>query len=328
MEDAKFPDFPREVVWHIFTLAAQSSTSTCKTLCLVNSWCYRLLIPYLFATTILPESASVDKFLAMASPHANSEGDKTVTSLTQGALQWKSQQPSESVKNLWMLHSETRVWKMMALCCNVEHIAMEQNSFQLLICDTPAFRSWLQMQEHQPPIRRRNCPLQMLVIDANTLWNKDILGGRKQRHESLPAIDITHIRLAAQCSMLYNDRMLDTTRFPRLTHFAIPLYLCGGTFFRARLETQRVALTRLLDNSTLQMLVCILVRSSDRDLAWEWIRDMRKRYTNAYLVEPSGCGLQKEWEREVRGGESVWERAIKYTQEVMETGHSICTDFI
>ncbi|KAF9489880.1 hypothetical protein BDN71DRAFT_1511742 [Pleurotus eryngii] len=325
MEDAKFADFPREVVWHIFTLAAQSSTSTCKILCLVNSWCYRLLIQYLFTTAILPDSVSIDKFLSVVSPHAKLDGDKTITSLSQGAFQWKPHQPSESVRNLWMLRSHSRIWKMMALCCNAEHIAMEQDSFRLLIGDTPAFRSWLQMPEYQPLIGRRDRPLQMLVVDADTLWNKDILGARKQGHESLPAIDITHICLAAQGSMLYNNRMLNTSHFPRLTHFAIPLYLCGGTFFRARLETQRVALTRLLDNSTLQMLVCILVHSSDKDLAWEWVRDMRRKYTSAYLVEPSGCGLQEEWENEVRGGETVWERATKYTQKVMEAGSPVNT---
>lgn len=320
MEDARFADFPREVVWHIFTLAAQSSTSTCKTMCLVNSWCYRLLIPNLFTTAILPESVSVDKFLSM-SLHAKLDGDKTGTSLNQGVFQWKPQRPAESVRNLWMLQSHNRVWEMMALCCNAEHVAMDQNSFRLLICETAAFRSWLQVQEHQLMVGRRERPLQLLIVDTNTLWNKDILRACRQGYESLPAIDVTHIRLASRSSMLYSDRMLDTAPFPRLTHFAIPVYLRDGSFFRARLETQWAALTRLLDNSKLQMLVCILVHSSDRDLAWYWIRDIRRKYTNAYLVESSGCSgcsLREEWEHEVGGGESVWERAIKYTRKVME----------
>lgn len=331
MEGTRFTDFPREVVWYIFTHAAQSSTSTCKTLCLVNSWCYRLVLPYLFTTAILPGSASVDKFLAMASAHAKSNGDKTVASLNQDALRWKPKQPSESVRNLWMLQSHDRVWKMMALCCNAEYVAMDQHSFRLLICETAAFRSWLQIQEHQLLVGRREHPLQLLIVDANTLWNKDILRACRQGYESLPAIDITHIRLASRSSMLYSDRMLDTTPFPRLTHFAIPVYLRYGSFFRGRLETQRAALTRLLDNSTLQMLVCILVHSSDRDLAWDWIRGIRRKYTNAYLVESpgcSGCGLREEWESEVRGGASLWERAVKYTQKVMEAGCPISTDFV
>ncbi|KAF4588892.1 hypothetical protein EYR40_010447 [Pleurotus pulmonarius] len=328
MEYARFADFPREVVWHIFTLAARSSTSACKTLCLVNSWCYRLLLPYLFTTAVLPGSASVDKFLSMVSLHAKLNGHKTAASLDHGALRRMLRRPFDSVRNLWMLQSHSRVWEMMALCYNAEHVAMDQTSFRLLICETTAFHSWIQIQEHQPLVGRRDRPLQILIVDANILWNKDILCARKEGYESPPAIDITHIRLAARGSMLYSDRMLDISPFPRLTHFAIPLHLRDGPFFRARLKAQRAALTRLLDNSTLQMLVCILVDSPDRGVAWEWIRGIRKKYTNAYLVQSSGCpggGLQDEWESEVRGGESVWEKAVKYTQKLMGAGCSVGT---
>lgn len=42
-----------------------------------------------------------------------------------------------------------------------------------------------------------------------------------------------------------------------------------------------------------------------------------RNYSNAYLVEPAGRNLREEWEDEVRGGENIWERAIKYTQKVV-----------
>lgn len=148
-------------------------------------------------------------------------------------------------------------------------------------------------------------------------WNNDIVRAFEQGFESLPASDITHIHLAARGAMIYHDRMLRISPFSRLTHFAIPLYFHDlYDDLGARLEQQRVALARLLQNSTLQMLVCIPARAQDQDLAWEWLREVRRNYSNAYLVEPTGRDLREEWEDEVRGSESIWERAIKYTQEV------------
>ncbi|KAF4586466.1 hypothetical protein EYR38_010742 [Pleurotus pulmonarius] len=75
------------------------------------------------------------------------------------------------------------------------------------------------------------------------------------------------------------------------------------------------SLSANLDNA---YTVGILTDADDWDLAWAWLRDAHQKHTNAYLVEQSGRGILVEWEDEARGGESICERAAKYTGQAAE----------
>jgi hypothetical protein len=54
--------FPMEIIVHIFRLAAQSSRTTCPSLCLVASWVRELTLPYLYRRVITLHAGSTDLF--------------------------------------------------------------------------------------------------------------------------------------------------------------------------------------------------------------------------------------------------------------------------
>ncbi|KAF9489884.1 hypothetical protein BDN71DRAFT_250343 [Pleurotus eryngii] len=299
MENRLFTNFPPEVVWHIFEHAARSSSSTCKALCLVNSWSRQLVLPHLFSTVILPTEAAIKDFRSMIFLQAN-PNDKMATHVSQ-KLRLPDFVPSEHVQNLWMEDAYNGVKKVMESCYNAEHVAMDQESF-LHLMYVPLVRSYFPA-EPSPP--ERSHPLQLVIIDSDSRWNR---ASRQGRSQALLSTGITHIRLASP--MIRDNDALDIAAFPDLTHFAMPLSSC--------LAQDPDVVSRLLQNSTLQMLVCVIDGDNERELARAWLRDARRGCTNAFLVESSGLGLREEWEAEVRGGKSVWERAIGYTRKVLK----------
>ncbi|KAF4568158.1 hypothetical protein EYR40_010446 [Pleurotus pulmonarius] len=296
MENNLFMKFPPEVVWHIFEHAARSSTPTCKALCLVNSWCRQLALPYLFSTVILPTKAAVKDFRAMIFLQANPNDDPTATRVSQ-KLRLPDFVPSKHVQNLWMEDAYNGVQKVMESCYNAEHVAMDQESF-LHLMYVPLVRSYF---APEPSLPERSHLLQLVIIDADHRWNR---ASRQGGSQGLLSTGITHIRLASP--MTRDSDALDITPFPQLTHFAMPLVSC--------LAQDPIVVIGLLQNSNLQMLVCVISGSDERELARTWLRDVRKDCTNAYLVESFGLRLREEWEAEVRGGKSIWEKALKYTR--------------
>ncbi|KAJ8690247.1 hypothetical protein PTI98_011696 [Pleurotus ostreatus] len=300
MENNPFMKFPPEVVWHIFEHAARSSTSTCKTLCLVNSWCRQLVLPYLFSTVILPTEAAVKDFRSMIFLQANPNDDPTATRVSQ-RLRLPDFAPSEHVQNLWMEEAHSGVQKVMESCYNAEHVAMDQESF-LHLMYMPLVRSYFTPEPSRP---ERSHPLQVVVIDSDSRWNR---ASRQGRLQGLLSTGLSHIRLASP--MARDSDALDIAPFPQLTHFAMPLSSC--------LAQDPDVVSRLLQNPTLKMVVCVISGANERELARVWCRDVRRGCTNAYLVESSGLDLQEQWEAEVRGGKTIWEKALEYTRRVLE----------
>lgn len=64
------------------------------------------------------------------------------------------------------------------------------------------------------------------------------------------------------------------------------------------------------------MLVITLRFDFNRKQLDRWLRKVRETDGRIYSVE---CGdlsdFLKEWEDEVRGGESIWDRAVRYADE-------------
>jgi len=65
------------------------------------------------------------------------------------------------------------------------------------------------------------------------------------------------------------------------------------------------------------MLVAVIMQDlDDRAPAKEFLAATRKVDSRLYFVEShcQGVDIQSEWEVEMRGGESIWEKAIRYTR--------------
>ena len=47
----------------------------------------------------------------------------------------------------------------------------------------------------------------------------------------------------------------------------------------------------------------------------EWVRAKRRRDRRVFFVEVPAMDIQAEWETEMRGGKSLWNRAFRYTTQ-------------
>jgi len=98
--------------------------------------------------------------------------------------------------------------------------------------------------------------------------------------------------------------------FGRLSHVSVPYYF-GGQHYLKELRC-------FLSLRALTMLVVAIGDAVVRKGYWKklgrWVREVRETDGRVYLVE--GCrsgGFREEWEDKVRGKESIWDRAVRYT---------------
>ena len=75
-----------------------------------------------------------------------------------------------------------------------------------------------------------------------------------------------------------------------------------------------MSLRPFLDLKSLKMLVVAF----DKDVAdaadLKWVHITRKKDDRVYLLGRFICSLD-DWETKVRGGESIWDQAIRYTNK-------------
>jgi hypothetical protein len=50
----------------------------------------------------------------------------------------------------------------------------------------------------------------------------------------------------------------------------------------------------------------------------EWVREKRRVDKRVFFVEVPAMDIQAEWEEEIRGEESIWDRAFRYTTGRLE----------
>jgi hypothetical protein len=103
--------------------------------------------------------------------------------------------------------------------------------------------------------------------------------------------------------------------FSRLSHLSVPYGLGGSRPGGYRLAT---LLRPFLNLKPLKMLVIAVAKNvihKGRGRVLEkWVRKTRETDDRVYLME-GASNFQDEWENEVRGGESFWDQAVRYTDE-------------
>ena len=76
----------------------------------------------------------------------------------------------------------------------------------------------------------------------------------------------------------------------------------------------------MLTLPSLTMLVIVLSVQAAQRGHWKrlgrWVRKTREMDGRVYIVEEGRPDdLQEEWEDELRGGESIWDKAVRYTRD-------------
>jgi hypothetical protein len=111
-------------------------------------------------------------------------------------------------------------------------------------------------------------------------------------------------------SISFYNVSIDLDQFSRLSHLSVPY--CLGGHHKAK------DLQHFLDLKPLQMLVITVAKDVIKNGRWKrlekWVRKTRETDGRVYVVE-RGPIFRDEWELEMRGGDSIWDRALRYTNE-------------
>ncbi|KIM77931.1 hypothetical protein PILCRDRAFT_824920 [Piloderma croceum F 1598] len=292
-----FANLPPELVQHIFSLASAASRNSGLNICLVASWARHIALPHLLHTVVIKDHLANAQFrhnLQGQSPYDPSPGFLA----------------PPLIYNVWMEAVSDRIISLFNACDNIQHLALADEAFLWLIhASSPiatvgAFNSTIS----QSAVARPQ-DLHLTIISAGRRWTHPeyMYGDVTMRSPLLSKI--TRIYLA---DMDVLPTFSEIEIFTRLTHLAVPFYdwFDHGKFLRTLLLVE-----------LLEMLVVVIITGDvvkdDRAQIESQVAEIRKTDGRIYLAESlyRGVGIQKQWEEEMRGGKSIWDKAVRYTSE-------------
>ncbi|KII83952.1 hypothetical protein PLICRDRAFT_702222 [Plicaturopsis crispa FD-325 SS-3] len=289
---------PSELILRIFELAAKFSTSCCLTLCLVSIWSRCFVTPFLVSTVILKRDVGrIHRFkqLLCHSPH-----------FTGRAL-------SRHVHSLW-LSPEAGLHTPSVILPKLDHLVNIALSYECMLSWSRISATFRDGNSSDATRRGRRITL-TTTCPADSITNANA----ELTPEHLAVFEtVTHLQLK-------DHRSLDLRRFVSLTHLAIPW---PRRKHHSRFDTNILSVFHEpLDRSLCPYLefYTILIDWSGFDApAFSWVENMRKIDSRVHLVYHEPRRLQADWEEEVDGGESVWQRAERQTRQWEETSR-ICS---
>jgi len=271
----------------------------------VASWARQIALPRLFRTLVAKDhGANFRKYLA------NRPYVPFNTNIN----------PPSLVENLWMPlqgHDITdSVLDAFENCHNIAHMALTIDCFHKLICATSSLplRSEHEKRKVSGPALDGHSDLHLTMLGATSFnWAFKEYWDSSATIRS-PLYDrITHIRVETVNSYK-TPRRQKLHHFSRLSHLSLPYY--NSTQHKAR------RLDEFLKLRSLEMFVVAGVTKPLQQAHWkrleEWVREKRRVDKRVFFVEIPAMDIQAGWEEEIRGEESIWDRAFRYTTGRLE----------
>jgi hypothetical protein len=284
-----FIRLPTELVHYVLQLAAASSRSCSLNVCLVASWARQVALPYLFHTILIDNARTYNKFERYVV-------DPPYTPVNTNFL------ARSFVNGLWMqgIH-RAEILAIFEACDNIAHLALSDADFSTLFYQSVGLYA-LKGLSHRA--MARNQGIHLTLLDTSFCpWVHGYYGSGPT-----PIFDsVTHIRLR---SIGYYKASIGLDHFSRLSHLSVPY--CLGGHHKAK------DLQHFLDLESLKILVITVATDVIKKGRWKrlekWVRKTRETDGRVYLVE-RGPIFRDEWELEIRSGDSIWDRALRYTNE-------------
>ena len=272
---------PRDLIETIFHFAAANSEDFCHSICKVSTWSRLLAQCYLFVTLTITDTKSHFRALQITTENILNQPSQ----LTPGAL----------VHNIWMDYFEESFVCIFDNCPNLRNLAIWCHTFVRLSKDSATSRK---QELHL-----------FYITDKNSGRTADLFS-TAQHSFIFPKIK----RL--QFSQTWDYRLFHLSSFSLLTHLALPCCDMRCHTFDG--------IDRLLKSAkNLEMLVVILMVDSldegERRKVENFILEKRHAQKGSLLYGYStlSSDIKTEWFEETKGGLSIWQRAIQYTERLV-----------
>ena len=265
------PPLPLELLDEVFRITASSSTQSCLALCLVSSWVYRLVIPYLMDQVVItsfPKATSLRDHLFASLPRVRNFAD-----------------PVLLIRGLWLPDHISLPPRIFLASKNLRRAAIHIQA----LCNLAS-----------------ECPLD---LDSNRELDHDLdltlLGGGKCNYEHLTKARFLMSRVT-RLHLVSNAPVLLFHNLPHVTHLA-------STWTFSFHDAVELFTTTLPALKVLVFVIDTRFTPSIQKIAKEFIYMLRNKEQWVWFLEADRSELRAEWEDEARGGESLWDRAIRQT---------------
>jgi hypothetical protein len=296
-----FSSLPNELVHHILkiALASDSSTQTCLLLCLVSSWTRSLALPYLCSTVVI-----------------NGDPQPLVDGTTFD-FKWNlyPQVRKGLVRNLWCpsrKDSASVIVEFIRACPRIVNLSISGEIFRMII----------KKMVCGPMITFSDKDDDNIDVAFFNRSRESIFGGitctprqihfhpdsRKDHFHSLILF------MSVQSSSIRDWTMFAAPFLSEITHVFLSRIVYTSQNFHQLSDLQPI-----LHLPTLKMFVLAIAMDRDtrdaRSSAETWVRDSRLHTSKLFLLpyETDMDAVRIQWEEDVRGGGSIWERAVQYT---------------
>ena len=291
-------ELPHELIEIIFHFAAADSEDFRRSICQLSTWTRALARHYLFVTLTITNPRSHFRALQISAGNILHQPTQLV--------------PGATVRNIWMDHFAESFVFIFENCPNLKNLAIRCHTFMRLA--HASSETALIPLSHKAMSRKQD--LHLLFIIEEHVASLVINLFRIMTHPSSFIFPrITRLRW----TWTGDYTAIPLSRFSLLTHLALP-------YIASRFDTFEEALPRLLDATQhLKMLVMILM--VDRLHEWErrdvenyikMKRCMSDSEERLYGYPASSQEAQTEWLEETKGGLDIWERAVQYTEQLVD----------
>ncbi|KII86554.1 hypothetical protein PLICRDRAFT_259032 [Plicaturopsis crispa FD-325 SS-3] len=284
-----FEGLPDELVLRIFTLAAASSFEACLALTLVAGWTRPIVLPYLLQTVVIRSEAAAESFidLLVQNPHH--------APLVKAASFAFAGDDRDGL-----------CYGIVKRCQNLINVAMLPATFH-------DFAYW--GGTLFPPSRELHITVPAPPggdADGNFNFTNALASIIvRQRYGGPPVPVVEHItRVDATILTGWSGRANPFGAFEHLTHVRVAFH--SGP----RGDMYNAVTVTLEKHANIQVLVFSVDDTHYRDdvVLAEWFWRTRDRMDGRLYVTGAQNTLE-EWERAARGGSSIWDDAIRETEE-------------
>ena len=303
-EDLHFHDestieLPLELLEVIFHLAAVECRRFCYTLCSVSTWGRTIALRHLLVSLIIkgPES----NFLAVQIVAGNILHQPSHLIL------------SDLIQNIWMPHIADSLVFIFDSCKNLKNLATDWRSFDHLVEAACGRHPWRVLSD---AALWQKQDLSLLIfttahVSSTRLSQVKMLESRLASNpdpSKSPIFSrITHLRLMPLISYYHQ---LHFPLLTCLTHLALPYHDISISQGHWLLEGP---------NSKIKMVVIVIftdiLSETQQARAKSGIKKWRKMNNRLYGYSTTSPDTEKEWLEGTKGGESIWEAAVRYTEQ-------------
>ena len=297
-------ELPLELLEIIFHLAAAECRRFCYTLCSVSTWGRTIALRHLLVSLIIkgPES----NFLAVQIVAGN-------------ILHQPSHLiPSDLIQTIWMPYIADSLVFIFESCKNLKNLAIDWRSFDHLVEAACGRHPWRVLSD-AALWQEQNLSLLIFTttdISSARLSQVKMIESRFASNlgpSKFPIFSrITHLRLMPLISYYHQ---LHFPLLTCLTHLALPYH--DDSISQGQCDW-------LLESPTFKIKMLVIMIFTDilsetqQAQAMSAIRKWRKMNNRLYGYSTTSLDTEKEWLERTKGGESIWEGAIRYTEQNRE----------